>query len=422
MEKWEANPRMASALWSHIAEPGDRWGGALRAQMGVVESMRWVFASFTAPPAQISGPGGREASPEGWRSAHRRWRARLGSEDWRSDLEQLDRLGGRLVTPEDSEWPAGLTHLEDREPPALWVLGNAPLTAAGVPRHEVAIVGSRAATQYGTKIAGQIAFDLSENGALIISGGAYGIDSAAHRGALDAQSLRDLETRDGGESGPSQGGVPTVAIVCGGLNSLYPPGNKNLFQRILDGGGHIVAEVPPAFRPARWRFLERNRLIAAWAQVTVVVEAGARSGALATANRAGELGREVAAVPGPVTSASSVGPHILLREGAALVEDALDVLALLDPTRTEDLQRSIDESPTHSGLPGITPHMAQSLHSLSPLAKRVWEALPLMGDADAERVAQVAGVSGDEAGSGLLTLHLAGLAHCEGNKWRRVAA
>lgn len=410
--------RVAPAVWSNIAEPGDAWAGALRRELGVRPALEWALAPFTAPA--FPGPHGEtdQAAAKGWRAAHRRWAARLQVIDWRSDLKTLADMGGRLVIPSDDEWPAALNDLQDKTPPALWVLGSAPLSDHGPAEPTVSIVGSRAATSYGAKLAGEMAFDLGEQQVTVVSGGAYGIDAAAHRGALDSWTLRKLEA----PTSVPGGFISTVAVVCGGLKNLYPPGNKRLFKRILNEGGSIVAEVPPTFRPARWRFLERNRLIAAWSKVTVIVEAGARSGALATANRAVEIGREVAAMPGPVTSAASVGPHMLLKDGAALVENAADILALVDPTRTEDLKRQQDPSRSHDGLPGVTEHVSRTLSGLHPLAKRVWEALPLMGAAETLSIARAAGLSEGEADSGLLTLHLAGLAENEGQKWRRTAA
>lgn len=405
---------VAPAVWSNIAEPGDTWAGALRRQLGVERALQWAIAPFSPLPDEVEAPGGEMGAGalKGWRTAHGRWSTRLETYDYRKDLDALEKMGGRLIFPGDEEWPSGLNHLEDRMPPALWVVGN---IRGEEDSPNVSIVGSRAATQYGTKLAGQIAFDLAESGVIVVSGGAYGIDAAAHRGALDALTLRHLEER----TVRDEDKPPTIAIICGGLSNLYPPGNRRLFDRILVEGGGIVAEVPPSFRPARWRFLERNRLIAAWSEVTLVVEAGVRSGALATANRAADLGREVAAVPGPVTSPSSKGPHILLREGATLVEDASDVLAIVNPSATGDLEKLQNHEDKHEGLPGVNSQTARVLHTLTPLAQRVWEALPLMGAAPSNSVAQVAGVTEDEAGSGLLSLHIVGLAKCEDDKWRR---
>lgn len=441
--------RTAAAIWSNIAEPGDTWSGALRHQMGVGRALEWAMGSFSPPPAEAPGGEVGTSADRGWQTAYKRWHARIATLNHKEDLEQLERLGGRLVTPEDEEWPEGLNDLEDRMPPALWVVG-APIWNSRTPQLSVSMVGSRAATSYGARVAGEIAFDLAERGVVVVSGGAYGIDAAAHRGALDARDLLALETRNrerdpetGGRAGLPQvsdqgsaatpGGEraaeaypalspSTIVVICGGLGNLYPPGNRRLFDRVLQTEGSLVAEVPPSFRPARWRFLERNRLIAAWSPITIVVEAGIRSGALATANRAIDLGREVGAVPGRVDSAASMGPHELLREGALLIADGADVIAVLDPSETADLAKHRNEFDRHAGLPGVSTQTAQILQGLPPLAQRVWEALPLMGEATSQSIAKVAGISEDEAGAGLLSLHVVGLARLEDGKWCRGSA
>lgn len=417
--------RVVAATWSNIAEPGDRWAGALRRALGPRAALVWAMAPFSPPRSGVHGPGGEEGEGAlaGWRLAHKRWRMRLEVLDVRSDLRQLEQLGGRLVIPTDEEWPPGLAHLEDREPPALWVIGDAPLSTKDAPA-AISLVGARAATSYGVTIASQMAFDLADAGHMILSGGAYGIDAAVHRGAMDAATSRAVNgsratngssPMDSSEAEPHSGAA-TAAIVCGGLNNLYPPGNEAMFRSIVKGGGLLVAEVPPAFRPARWRFLERNRLIAAWAEVTVVVEAGLRSGALATANRALELGRDIGAVPGPVTSAASAGTHRLLQEGAALVTGAADVMAMVGDIQGEDEGDHLQAGSS------ISRALNRKLERLEPINRRVWEALPLVATAELDSVARAAGVAHDEAGSSLLALQLAGLAQCEKGRWGRTVA
>jgi DNA processing protein len=225
-----------------------------------------------------------------------------------ADLRRAERCGARLVVPEDDEWPHLAVHAlvravaeESQEPRhqsdrtralvpplALWVRGEARLDE--LLDRAVAIVGSRASTAYGEHVAGEFAYQLAERDWTVISGGAYGIDAAAHRGALAA---------DG----------PTVAVLACGVDRPYPSGNGPLLARIADGRGLLVSEFPPGAAAHGHRFLVRNRLIAAFSRGTVVVEAAARSGATATAHRARTLGRPVMAVPGPVTSAMSVGCH-----------------------------------------------------------------------------------------------------------------
>jgi DNA processing protein len=221
-------------------------------------------------------------------------------------IDRADELGARIVTPEDDEWPHQVGDLRrlidlpsdnridrDTAPPlCLWVRG--PLPLAETLDRSVAVVGARAATSYGEHVATGLAFGLAERGWTVVSGGAYGIDSTAHRGALTA-------------------GGATVAVLACGVDRPYPMGNTSLFDRIAETG-LLVSEWPPGADPVRHRFLIRNRVIAAATRGTVVVEASARSGASQTLRRARALGRRPMVVPGPVTSAMSVGCHHLLRE------------------------------------------------------------------------------------------------------------
>ncbi len=414
------DPDWVAAAWSNLAEPGDTWAGALRRSLGDAEALRWAAESPGGFPEGVPGPAGQTGAgaAAGWRAAHRRWQPRFEDLNVERDLVQLEQMGGRLVTPGDSEWPTQLNDLEDRAPAALWVRGGVLLSSREDPA--VSIVGARAASAYGMRVASEIAFDLAEAGLTVVSGGAYGIDAAAHRGSLDAAADRRARSA---ENGLSSGGYPpTVAVICGGLGSLYPPGNESLFRRILAEGGAIVAEVPPRFRPARWRFLERNRLIAAWSDITVVPEAGLRSGALATANRAVELGRDVAAVPGPVTSSASAGPHSLIKEGAALVESARDVIEIMvgvGAAGDSDEGERVSLASRNPYAP--TSQVDGKLATLDPVARRVYEALPAASSTSVDRVVRAAGLSAEEVGGALLSLNLANLAHREGEKWARAS-
>jgi DNA processing protein len=218
----------------------------------------------------------------------------------------LAQSGGRFVVPGDGEWPTQLDALGAAAPLGLYVVGT-DLRVAAV--RSVAIVGSRAATQYGAVVASELATDLSLAGWTVISGGAYGIDAAAHRGALVA-------------------GGNTAAVLACGVDSVYPRGHVDLFERICAGGGVLLAELPPGATPTKPRFLQRNRVIAALTRGTVVVEAQLRSGALNTAAHSRRLGRPVMVVPGPVTSANSAGCHRLARdvEPARIVTTAAEVI------------------------------------------------------------------------------------------------
>lgn len=242
---------------------------------------------------------------------------RVAACDPAAELERAAELGLRFVVPGDDEWPAqlddlhGAAPLQERGGPpiGLWVRGPVRLDALA---DSVAVVGSRSATSYGGDAAARIAAVVARAGSPVVSGAAFGIDNAAHRGALG-------------------GGGTTVAVLACGADRAYPAGHRDLIEHLAREGA-VVSESPPGWAPTRIRFLSRNRLIAALTAATVVVEAAARSGALNTANWAGRLNRHVMAVPGPVTSAPSQGAHQLIRTGAAtLVTSGQDVLELVAP-------------------------------------------------------------------------------------------
>jgi DNA processing protein len=274
-------------------------------------------------PCDAGGEAAGAAPPDPWPEgtlrvlarALPRWAPRLADLDPRAALDDLDARGGVLLVPGTPAWPRGLDDLGPSAPLCLWLRGDPDLAGAAV--RSVAVVGARAATAYGERVAGDLGAGLAERGVTVVSGGAFGIDVAAHRGALAV-------------------GGRTVALLAGGIDRPSPAGNLAVLERIVDDGGALVAESPPGTPPSRARFLQRNRVIAALTGATVVVEAAWRSGALSTAARAGELLRPVGAVPGPVTSMASVGCHRLLRDGAAVcVTDAAQVVELLDPAGSD---------------------------------------------------------------------------------------
>jgi len=235
-------------------------------------------------------------------------------------FEATDRLGYRFIIRSDPEWPARLNDLADISfngrtiVHGLWLTG--PGNLADWVDGSVAMVGARAATRYGETVAHQIAQDLAA-ARTIVSGGAFGIDAASHRGALMA-------------------GGRTIALMPGGLDIFYPPGNSGLFDQIAHSG-LLVSEYPPGMTPNRPNFLQRNRLIAALSDGVVVVEGATRSGAANTASWATALGRPLMAVPGPVTSIVSATPHRLIREHTAeLVTDAQDITAVIAAHRLSD--------------------------------------------------------------------------------------
>lgn len=255
------------------------------------------------------------------RSALERWRPRLRSGDVERALLLAARVGARMLVPASIgmgsqggaarvAWPSGADDLGVHAPIALWIRGEIALLARRDPA--VALVGARAATGYGEHVAGELSAGLVERGYTVVSGAAYGIDGTAHRAALAAEGL-------------------TIAFLAGGVDRFYPAGHDELLRRIADHGV-VLSELPCGSAPTKWRFLQRNRLIAACSVATVVVEAGARSGSLNTAGHASALGRPLGAVPGPVTSPASAGCHRLLREyDAVCVTDAAQVAELAGP-------------------------------------------------------------------------------------------
>jgi DNA processing protein len=265
---------------------------------------------------------------------------------------QTSACGARFIIPGDDEWPGGVDELawsdpvghSGGEPLGLWVIGPARLSDL---TGSVAMVGSRASTAYGEHVAADWAAGLAEHGRVVVSGGAYGIDAAAHRGVLGS------------------GGV-TVAVMAGGLARLYPVGNSALLDQIAKQGA-VVSEYPPERSPSRARFLVRNRLIAALSQATVIVEAALRSGAQNTVSWALSLQRPVLAAPGPVTSSTSYTPHRLIRESQAIaattVEDILEVVEPLGVSRMINPGASDPSQPLLGGVcvseTGLTPAQAR---------------------------------------------------------------
>lgn len=289
--------RFARAAWSHLAEPGESTAGALVRALGPVAAL---------DAAAEKGALVDDSLEEG----RRRWRPRLAHEAIARSLATAVRRGIRLIVPGDPQWPSAVDDLGDHAPLALWTRGDPAALVHLSPG--VALVGARAATSYGEHTAAELAASLCGAGIAVVSGAAYGIDGAAHRAALGV-------------------GGTTVAVMAGGVERTYPSGNTDLVERIIAAGGAVIAEVPCGAAPTKWRFLQRNRLIAALADATVVVEAGWRSGSLNTAGHAASLGRPVGAVPGPITSAASAGTHRLLREyDAVCITCTDDVLELLD--------------------------------------------------------------------------------------------
>jgi DNA processing protein len=317
----------ARASWTGIAEPGDRAAGDLVASLGAAGALTVVVESWSAKRiAAAAGSAGSELTVDDIAAALARWGPRLKSAVALISLRQAVRFSVRLIVPGMSPWPSGVDDLGAHAPIALWLRGNDSTLAAT--DRSIALVGARAATAYGEHVTMEASAGLVDRGYAIVSGAAYGIDGMAHRAALASSGQ-------------------TVAFLAGGVDRFYPSGHDALLARIAERGA-VVSELPCGSPPTKWRFLQRNRLIAAASLATIVLEAGWRSGSLNTAGHAATLGRPIGAVPGPVTSAASAGCHRLIREfDATLVTTAVEMAELVraDPAAAPfEVQRGASAS------------------------------------------------------------------------------
>jgi DNA processing protein len=368
-----SDDRLARVALSRLVEPGNPAVWEAVAERGPVAT--WDAVRTGAPLPGLSAAMSQGAA------------ARAGGHDPARDLEALERLGGRLVCPGDPEWPEHrLTWSGCVYAPPLALFVRGPRSLAETVERSVAVVGARAATAYGVHVAGELGLGLADRACAVVSGGAYGIDAAAHRGAL----LSDRGT--------------TIAVLACGIDVAYPRGNDRLLDTI-GSQGLLVSELPPGCSPTRIRFLVRNRIIAALTLGTVVVEAAVRSGSLATAARARDLNRFVMAVPGPVTSAMSAGAHAELRRpDTACVTSAAEILDTVgrlgddavDPARARpSLRDQLDET-----------------------TRRVLDALPVRSGAGEASIAKTAGVSSLVVQQVLPPLLVAGLVERIDSGWR----
>lgn len=328
----ELRDRFARAAWTGIVEPGDRVAGVLIAALGPVAALDAVVARMGAERilerATAGGAAGASAGEladdlgvDELEKAFERWMPRLQSRVALLALRQAARYAVRLLIPGDPAWPAGFEDLGPHAPLALWLRGKE--STLGTVGASIALVGARAATGYGEHVAMEASAGLVDRGYTIVSGAAYGIDGMAHRAALASSGQ-------------------TIAVLAGGVDRFYPSGHEALLTRIVEEGA-VISELPCGSAPTKWRFLQRNRLIAAASRATVVLEAGWRSGSLNTAGHAAALGRPLGAVPGPVTSAASAGCHRLIRDfGAACVTSA-EEMAELAPLEIEAPSSSAGE-------------------------------------------------------------------------------
>ncbi|WP_024356415.1 DNA-processing protein DprA [Leucobacter chironomi] len=362
----------ARVVWARLVEPGDAIAGGLVSALGPVRALGLLLGGVEAGRAreEALADGGVELDSAAMSKAFARWRLRLDRAASLGDLERGIDAGMRLVAPGSAYWPSALDDLGEHTPLLLWARGE----LAALSAFSVAVVGARACTGYGAGVTAELTEALCAAGAAIVSGAAYGIDAVAHRTALALDS-------------------PTVAVLAGGADRVYPSSHGPLLARIAETGA-VCSEMVPGAAPTRWRFLQRNRTIAALARATLVTEAGVRSGSLNTAGHAAALGRPLGAVPGPITSSASAGCHRLIRDyDATLVTSGTELLELLGV------------SPNMLDLPE-TDERELSLHV------RVIDALPLRGSRSLEELATVAGIDPHRIQGVLAELELLGRVRC----------
>ena len=368
---------IARITFSVITEPGDKFAGWLVRRfepVDVVEALQQGFNFTSLLSRQDRGElEQRFGDVERLlKDATERWKPRFTLTAVESAIKTASLLGAKVLAPESAYWPAGLGLLGEGSPHCLWLRGNPRVLA--VADRSLSIVGSRLASNYGERVTTELVSAAVAENLSVISGGAYGIDAIAHRATLALDGF-------------------TVAVMAGGIDRLYPAGNFELLNEIAKSN-LLVSEQAPGASPTKWRFLQRNRLIAALGCATIVVEAGIRSGALNTVNHATAIGRPVGVVPGRIDSPQSAGCNELLRTRSTMTEE---VTLIASPAQAIELALGID---------GIAPE-AEELR-LTEFEKRVLDALTTRG-LDETRVATKAGLTLAELQIGLGGLELKGL-------------
>jgi len=403
--------RFARAAWSGIAEPGDRDAGHLVAVLGAEAAL----AALAATPMPAGDPAAHavdvrplaaaleathdvDLGGEDLADAVKRWRPRVSVPTVLLALRQAARFGASLLVPDDPDWPSGVDELGEHAPHALWARGDRALL--GRLERSIAIVGARAATGYGEHVTVEASAGLVDRGFTIISGAAYGIDGIAHRAALASSGS-------------------TVAFLAGGVDRFYPAGHEALLVRIVERGV-VVSEVPCGTAPTKWRFLQRNRLIAAASQATVVVEAGWRSGSLNTAGHAASLGRPIGAVPGPVTSAASAGCHRLLREFTAICVTGPDDMAELVSLETRAARSEAVAASAATPVPVAIPISA----GIDPTGARMrlLDALSERSPRTVAKLTETSGLAPDRIRAELGLLELEGIVNERTGGWLKFSA
>lgn len=380
--------------WEH-GEPDEQLSEFLHSVGAPAEGESALFFSangyYTPGEHQMS----RDKFGKALATRRLRWNRRM-ERTLNAEAHMAATCGAWLVTPADPLWPPQLNDLGPARPYGLWCRGDSRhlLDLASAP--SVALVGSRDPSIYGTEATTHLAAELARRGYTVISGGAMGIDIAAHRAAL---------TQQGSD-------LPTIAFMAGGLDRLYPAQNSDALNMIVDRG-LIMSEVSVGNTPTRWRFLERNRLIAALARHTIVVEARWRSGALNTARHAMEIGRTLWAVPGQINSPNSVGTNRLLRDGLAqTLTEAADILEYDAAAGFElgtEHESEWDRAASSSALDELTERQGRVWDDLSPRSYR-----------GVDEIAAALGLSARDVMADLFHLGRCGLAESSGTSWRKV--
>jgi DNA processing protein len=376
----------ARATWSLITEPGDSFAAALISTLGARAALEAEINRIDAKKyvKLITDAGFEDTAGERFRNldsllhdARERWQPRLKLNSVESMLSIAKSAKASLLIPDSDLWPEQLSDLKLGQPHCLWLRGDPK--ALSYTSKSLAIVGARQATSYGEWVTSEIVSAAAAESIAVVSGGAYGIDAIAHRSALAVE-------------------LPTVAIMAGGVDRLYPSVNTALLTSIVQSGA-VIAEQAPGSNPTKWRFLQRNRLIAALSNATVVVEAGKRSGAINTAHHAVELDRPLGVVPGPISSPSSVGCHYLIRENPdAMLTSAQDAVNL------------------------VTGQWQPELFDDEPLGALETRALDAMGRSHANEpdIAMKAGLTARELLTALGRLQLLGLVAQGERGWRKL--
>jgi DNA processing protein len=358
----------AAIIWNCLVEPGDRVSGKLRSEFGNRKALEKVL---TRDHLTFS-----ELSSDDLASAYERWLPRYREDLLEVILAQAARNDMKLLLPTDPQWPESLSGLESFGPTLIWYRGN--IQHFQSLNRAIGIVGSRTITNYGQRVTADLVSALARESAAVISGGALGVDAVAHRVSLAQKGL-------------------TVSVMAGSLDNLYPSGNWQLFEEIAHQG-LLISELPPGSKPTRWRFLQRNRLIAALSEAVVVTEAGWRSGSINTASHANELGKRVFAIPGAISNPSSAGCNRLIRDQMA--ELLLDV---------EDLSQELGWS--NANFPINAAFGSLELRVLDVLTTK---------EQDLAIISAKAGLTEQESKLGLGGLQLAGRAERgEKGSWKR---